>query len=141
MRFGSILSRVTARASERVFGETIRITPAVASPYAMRAADPSRPAATVRAIVSFENADGTFEGGRRGSQMQGATVITRRPSRAYLTHATYASLVYALAAGDIIELIDADADRSGERYAITRVVHTDTGDVILEMAISDEVLP
>jgi hypothetical protein len=141
MRFASLLSRVTARASERAFGETIRITPAVASPYAMRAADPSRPAATVRAIVSFENADGTFEGGRRGSQMQGATVITRRPSRAYLTHATYASLVYALAAGDIIELIDADADRSGERYAITRVVHTDTGDVILEMAISDEVLP
>lgn len=137
----SRLSRLAASVNAASWGETIRIIPMAGGGYSARAADPARPAASVPAITSFENADGNFEGNRRGSEMAGTTVSTRRPARAYLTLAAYSGLGYEVAQHDGVELVGHRAPGIAQRYAVTRVVKTDTGDVILELAISDEVFP
>lgn len=133
----NLLSRLAARSVDGVWGEVVRITPLLATPYAIPSADPTRPAATVRVIVSMQNSDGNLEGNRRGTQMQGNSVIGLRPVRVFIRAGTYAAIGSTLIPGDMVELIDTDNGRAGERYTVTRVATGDTGDVTLEVATSD----
>lgn len=85
----------------------------------------------------MQNADANLEGARRGAQFQGAVVTGTRATRVYLRASVYAGLGFEVLAGDAVELIDVLVDRNGERYTVTRVVISDTGDPVLEIAASD----
>jgi hypothetical protein len=133
----NLLSRMAARSVDLVWGEVVRITPQIVTPYAIPGPDPTRPMREVRGVVSMQNADANLEGTRRGTQFQGAVVTGTRATRVYLRASVYAGLGFEVLAGDAVELIDVLVDRKGERYNVTRVVVTDTGDPVLEIAASD----
>lgn len=133
----NLLSRMAARSVDMAWGEVVRITPQIATAYAAPGPDPSRPMRDVRGVVTMQNADANLEGTRRGSQFQGAVVTGTRATRVYLRASVYAGLGFEVRAGDAVELIDTTNDRKGERYSVTRVAISDTGDPVLEIAASD----
>jgi hypothetical protein len=133
----NLLSRLSARSVELVWGEVVRITPQIMTPYAVPGPDPTRPMREVRGVVSFQNTDANLEGARRSSTFQGTVVTGTRATRIYLRASVYAGLGFEVLAGDAVELIDTSNDRKGERYSVTRVVISDTGDPVLEIAVSD----
>ena len=117
------------------FGESIQVTPRIASQYSALQNDPERPMRIVRGVFSFVAVTMDISGQRVGAQLGGTTQFAHSNAEAWISAAEYLTLGYAVRKNDVIVLPDMPGD---PRYAVTHVAATDQGDVTLFLALENQ---
>ncbi len=119
-------------AMDYCYGEEVLVEPRLpGGDYSGKAADPSRPAQSVRGVLSAEEHSLRINGHVIGHGSFEATKIATEPTTFWMTAEAYAGLGYDIGDGDAIRC----TSRAGlPLYTIVRRYPSDMGDVAFELA-------
>ncbi len=122
------LDELAGRATDRVYGETIMVSPRIANEYIAAQPDIARPVKEVRGIFSLEPSTDDLRGQRVSGESRGAIRMVFAEAVIQLRAAEVELLNYEPVKPDLITLIDR---KSLPTYAVEHVEPLDNGDLVL----------
>ena len=123
-----LLDKLAGGTVERMFGETVTISPQIGARHAgYGGADPARPARTIKAaFASGTDATLLFGARRQGHSAVGNTEVVTTNSVLSVTAATYATLGYEVVKDDFVTV-------RGTVYRVVVARLDDVGAVLVEL--------
>ena len=134
MSFFTDLDVIMSAAVKETFAETAVLHPRISTPYAERAPDPEHAAQSVEGVFSAGPGADSIGGQQRGQQFIGTTRFAAMQASFWIAQSETALLARVPQVGDLLTLTSRAAQPG---FAISRIEHSDMGDLNLMLVIED----
>jgi len=135
MKFFAILDAIMSVAVKETFAETAVLHPRISTPYAERAPDPEHAAQSVEGVFSAGPGADSIGGQQRGRQFIGTTRFAALQASFWIAQSEAVQLVRVPQVGDLLTMPGRAAQPG---FAISRIEHSDMGDLNLMLVIEDD---